>query len=203
MYQLSLGWIDAIGTETLATRYLSPELLATAPKTARRAAWLAGRILVAHATGWTPLPVLPLGPQGKPLPIDTTMPAFNISHSQGLAAVLTGPPGQTVGCDIEQRRPRPRLMQIAQAYFSAPEIQWIQSLAGAEQEAGFWKLWTLREAILKFRGDSVWQMRSLSLSPLAPFTDTYFVQYSEWRKFSIACCLQSRATVNIQAAELD
>lgn len=197
MYQLNLGWIDTIGTEALASRYLSPELLSTAPETARRAAWLAGRILLAKATRTMPLPLLPLGPTGKPLPADAAMSAFNISHSQGLVAVLTGPAGQTVGCDIEKLRPRPMLIRIAEAYFSAAEVQWIRSIKGPEQDAAFWKLWTLREAILKFRGDSVWQMQSLTLSPWEPYTDEYCVQHRQWQKFSISCCLQSPAVVRI------
>ncbi|WP_180984198.1 4'-phosphopantetheinyl transferase superfamily protein [Castellaniella caeni] len=195
--RLVLARIDACASEALAREHLSAALLAQAPQqpAARRAAWLAGRVLLACLLGQGRLPALPVGPSGKPLPASPTMPAFSISHSGGFIAVLLGPDQQPVGCDIELLRPRAGLMTIARQYFSQAETVHLESLHGTPAQAdAFWTLWTVREALLKRQGHSVWDMANLAVQPHPPYSRTHAVQHQLAQGLSIACCLARLAT---------
>lgn len=208
--RLVLAPIDEYGSEAMAQAYLSEAFLEQAPgDPAPRAAWLAGRVLLSRLLNQGLLPPLPVAPSGKPLPVSPAMPAFSISHSCGFIAVLLGPDGQSVGCDIERLRPRKGLMDIARHYFSPPEVAHLEQcsarMAGIakggvnEQTTAFWKSWTLREAILKQQERSVWDMADIRLWPQPPYSDVHAVQC--WHKdgISIACCLTEPAEVVIES----
>lgn len=202
---LVLAPIAAWASEAQAIRCLSGELLTQAPDSPRRPRWLAGRILLSHLLGKGPLPPLPLSLSGKPQPAryaDSAMPempAFSISHSGGHVAVLIGPDARPVGCDIEQICPRKGLMSIARHYFSTAEIKWLDGLGGSQaQAAAFWQLWTLREAILKQQGRSVWEMAAIELQPQPPYSGEYVLQHWRRHDFSLACCLASPVEVIIE-----
>ena len=120
---------------------------------ARRQQWLAGRALLAEAmftfTGCEMLPAMQISPQGKPSFVDPSLPSFSLSHSKNCLQLVLCAAGET-GCDVEQMRPRPRYLDIAQAAFSDTEFQWL--LGQASPQTAFWQLWCLREAWLKQQG---------------------------------------------------
>lgn len=86
---------------------------------------------------------------------------FNISHSGGVVAVFVAGGFSSsfrLGCDVECLRPRKNFLEIASEYFSFEEYEWI--IQGEKKELlRFYTLWTAKEAWLKSRGQSVFDMR--------------------------------------------
>lgn len=134
----------------------------------RRQQWRAGRALLAETlftfTGCKMLPAMRISPHGKPSFVDPTLPHFSLSHSKNCLQLVLCAAGET-GCDVEQMRPRPRYLDVAQAAFSENEFQWL--VGQNNPQTAFWQLWCLREAWLKQQGASVWQMDRISLDPAA------------------------------------
>lgn len=145
--------------------WLSEHLLAQAPTGKRRDAWLAGRVLLAQLTQQQPLAELRLQPSGKPAFCAPQLPNFNISHSGDFVLVAVVDDGE-VGCDIELIRERRGYLKLAQQVFSEPEYTWLLAQPSTQRCEAFWLLWTVREAILKQRGASVWQMSELAIDPV-------------------------------------
>ncbi|AER34116.1 4'-phosphopantetheinyl transferase AcpT [Pantoea ananatis PA13] len=122
---------------------------------ARRAGWLAGRVMLASVI--SPLPEIVVGQHGKPAFSTDVRLWFNLSHSGDDIALLLSDEGD-VGCDIEVLRPRAGWRSLAENLFSAQEQAQIAAEAPEQQLAAFWRIWTLKEAIIKQRGASAWQM---------------------------------------------
>lgn len=89
-------------------------------------------------------------PSGQPDlagPRGITLPSVSLSHSRGwvaCAASMGGP----VGIDIEVRRAGRAIVDIARFAFGPREIDRVAQ----EGEAGFYRIWTLREALAKATG---------------------------------------------------
>jgi len=77
--------------------------------------------------------------------------AISLAHSGDRVACALGRVA-ALGVDLEVIRPRPRLLAFARRFYSAAEVAALESLAGADQLAAFYDIWTLREAWLKARG---------------------------------------------------
>ena len=93
------------------------------------------------------------GDRGKPsLSIATPSNlSFNLSHSKKIALyaiTLTS----SIGIDIEYLRPMPDALQLAKRFFSPKEYEAIAQLSPPEQQRGFLKAWTAKEAYLKAKG---------------------------------------------------
>jgi 4'-phosphopantetheinyl transferase len=90
------------------------------------------------------------GSHGKPYLSGSDL-QFNITHSHDLllAAFVQG---QEVGIDVERVRPERPVLSLARRYYTPAEVQWLQSLPGADQARSFFRLWTLKESFLKARG---------------------------------------------------
>ena len=91
---------------------------------------------------------------GKPYAMVEGVPApvsFNVSHSgnDGLIA-LTG--SRSVGIDLEQRRPQVDLDGVAARVFGAGERAALAGLTGRNKLDLFYRLWTIKEALIKARG---------------------------------------------------
>lgn len=86
-------------------------------------------------------------------PLDRTL-QFNWSHSGGTALIAVAR-GCAPGVDIEQLRPRPRAMQLAERFFHPEETAALLALDKSEQERGFLQLWTAKEAVLKAMGRGI------------------------------------------------
>lgn len=120
--------------EFLLSRALLAQVLAEAPELAGDAIRLdrapSGRLLLAAPAGWH----------------------ISLSHAAGLAAVLLA----RAPCGVDIERPRPvRVQGIAARYFAAAEQAWLAALPPAAQQQGFFRLWTLKEAAAKARGEGI------------------------------------------------
>ncbi|HDS4946839.1 4'-phosphopantetheinyl transferase AcpT [Klebsiella aerogenes] len=176
MYQLILGHISI-----LSALPLPPVLMAQAPDGPRRASWLAGRALLAHAT--TPLMDIQYGEQGKPAFPPGCERWFNLSHSGNHIALLLSDEGE-VGCDIEVIRPRNGWQRLANALFSEGEHQELEREPPERQLAAFWRIWTRKEALVKQRGGSAWQMTSVD----SAFHGALSLSQIQYEGLSIAVC---------------
>ena len=84
--------------------------------------------------------------------------AISLAHSGDGVACALGTVA-ALGVDVEAIRPRPRILAFARRFYSAAEVAWLESLAGADQCAAFYDIWTLREAWLKARGSGLRELR--------------------------------------------
>ncbi len=76
---------------------------------------------------------------------------FNLSHSGDRALLAVSRHGP-IGVDIEAaRRGRP-FRRLARRFFHPAEYDWLQGLPAGDIAAGFYRLWTLKEAYLKAIG---------------------------------------------------
>jgi 4'-phosphopantetheinyl transferase len=125
-----------------------------APRDAARFAVGRGRLREILAT-YVGLPPAALrfeyGEHGKPAlgGAGRAPPFFNLSHSHGLAVLGVCHDAQ-IGLDIEAVRPIKE--DIADQFFSAGERQALSRLADSDQQAGFFRCWTRKEAFIKCVG---------------------------------------------------
>jgi 4'-phosphopantetheinyl transferase len=92
---------------------------------------------------------------GKPRLASPAPPAlaFNLTHTDGLVAVVVGDGGCTeVGVDAERIRPLPRLAALAQRFFAASEAHDLECAPPDARARRFFAYWTLKEAWAKARG---------------------------------------------------
>lgn len=94
------------------------------------------------------------GAQGKPAVSKNPLIDFNLTHSEGMAAlaVTTGCP---LGLDLEHLRPIPDMEEIASRYFCPEEAAELLSLAPGERDRAFFRCWTRKEAYIKAVGDGL------------------------------------------------
>jgi 4'-phosphopantetheinyl transferase len=92
------------------------------------------------------------GPHGKPfLVAGAAAPlAFNVSHSAGRALVAIGQ--RAIGVDIECLERKGDLDLIAKGVFTAAEQAELAARAAAERITLFFRLWTVKETLIKARG---------------------------------------------------
>lgn len=187
MFETACGPIGELSQPEQVSGWLGEDLLAQMPSGKRQRAWLAGRVLLAQSIPMQPLPAFLLAPNGKPTFSHAEFPAFNISHSGDCVFVATTMRGQ-IGCDVELIRQRPASLEIARHYFSSREYAWLAAQPEEEVCAEFWRLWTAREAILKQKGESVWQMQHIQLDPETLATPEVAVShwYQNGHSFAVA-----------------
>lgn len=161
---------------------VTPETL-----TLRQKQSLTGRLLLAQLLDLTSLPPICCHLHGKPYFADRDLPAFSIAHSGESVVVLLGQQA-AVGCDIEKARDRKQLCALAKAYFSETEFNWLLGKPEAERVNAFFQLWTLREAIIKQKGDTVWDMKSFSLDPESLCLPDLHLWHHQHADLHIACC---------------
>ena len=188
MYRLFLGKIS-----TLSTRPLPHKLAAQAPQGSRRASWLAGRVLLAQAL--SPLPEIIYAEHGKPGFSGETGLWFNLSHSGDDIALLLSDEGE-VGCDIEVIRPRDNWQTLANTVFSLGEHAEVEAEHPEQQLAAFWRIWTRKEAIVKQRGGSAWQIVSVDSTAL---TSSLSVSQCQIDTLSLAVCTPTPFTLTADA----
>jgi 4'-phosphopantetheinyl transferase len=76
----------------------------------------------------------------------------NLSHTPGLVACAETGIGD-VGVDVEEVRAAP--LDVADRFFSPPEIEALGMTPAHEQSDAFYTLWTLKESFVKARGDGL------------------------------------------------
>src|SRR5262249_20847138 len=92
-------------------------------------------------------------PSGRPIVRNAScdrVPSISLSHSGGWVAVAASDAG-VIGLDIEVHRPHRNFKGIATAAFG-PKEQWLVAADGA---AGFYRIWTLKEAMAKASGEGI------------------------------------------------
>jgi len=113
------------------------------------------RLLLGHYLKLAPEAVsLTTSLHGKPELSDDAVLRFNLSHSGGLA-IYALTLKQAIGIDIEQIRPTPYALSIAQRHWTKDEVQALEIYAATGEgnlEAGFLTCWTRKEAWLKAIG---------------------------------------------------
>ncbi|MBU8977023.1 MULTISPECIES: 4'-phosphopantetheinyl transferase superfamily protein [unclassified Lysobacter] len=113
--------------------------------------WLAAELGV-------PPPALPLGRDARGRPrLGGALGAWdcNWSHSGDGLLIALGH-GVRVGIDLEHLRPRARALDLAQRYFTAPELAWLHAApSAAVRDHGFLRLWCAKEAVLKAHGHGI------------------------------------------------
>jgi 4'-phosphopantetheinyl transferase len=76
---------------------------------------------------------------------------FNLSVCDGLIAILIAD-GRHVGVDVEGIRPLDNLMEMAEQFFAAAEVDDLRKTPEADRLERFFRYWTLKEAYVKARG---------------------------------------------------
>lgn len=77
--------------------------------------------------------------------------AFNLSHSDDLALIAIG--GADIGVDLEHIRAQPDSAAIAERFFTAAEVDYMNRLPSHLQAQAFFSCWTRKEAFVKARGE--------------------------------------------------
>ena len=74
------------------------------------------------------------------------------SHSGDGLLIALGE-GVQLGVDCERVHPRPRALELARRFFTAPEHDWLAAFApGAARDLAFLRLWCAKESVLKAHG---------------------------------------------------
>jgi 4'-phosphopantetheinyl transferase len=79
---------------------------------------------------------------------------FNLSHTAG-AAVIAITQHRQVGIDVERIRMDTNAMELAERFFSRPEVEWLRSQPASEQIPAFFTCWTGKEAYIKAHGEGL------------------------------------------------
>lgn len=81
-------------------------------------------------------------------------PGFNLSHAGGVALLAVTPEhdGTSVPLGVDIERYRPMLSDLARRYFTPGEVAELEDLAPERREAGFFRCWTRKEAMIKALG---------------------------------------------------
>ena len=76
---------------------------------------------------------------------------FNLSHTEGVTVFAIARHRQ-VGIDVERIRPDTNALELAERFFSHPEVQWLRLQPASEQIPSFFTCWTGKEAYIKAYG---------------------------------------------------
>ena len=89
-----------------------------------------------------------IGANGKPELAGAEEIRFNLSHTEGTAA-LAITRDRAVGIDVERIRDNVEILDLADRFFSRTEADWLRSQLASEQPSAFFACWTAKEALLK------------------------------------------------------
>ena len=76
---------------------------------------------------------------------------FNLSHTEGLVACVTGPVPQ-LGVDVENVNRITPCDEIAKRFFAGAEYEYFRNAPPALRRDAFFRIWTLKEAYIKAEG---------------------------------------------------
>jgi len=112
---------------------------------------------------------------------------FNLSHTDGLAVCAVAL-DRVIGVDVENLNHKPSL-DIAHRFFAPSEADYLNGLPEERRTAAFFALWTLKEAYIKARGDSLSLPLDRFIFKLDPITVTFAPDMnddsSRWRFFHL------------------
>jgi len=99
------------------------------------------------------------GEHGKPHVLgEGSGPSFNVSHS-GTHGLIAFAPSGRLGVDLEARKPRENFDGLGARVYGAREMVALRNASGSEKAEVFYRLWALKEALIKALGTG------FSLSP--------------------------------------
>ncbi len=78
--------------------------------------------------------------------------AFNVSHSGTWGLIAFASSGRRLGVDLEMRKPRENLVGIGARVYGARELAALRDAQGDARVQAFYRLWTLKEALIKAVG---------------------------------------------------
>jgi 4'-phosphopantetheinyl transferase len=88
---------------------------------------------------------------GKPELAEDRGAYFNLSHTEGLAAIgITRV--SSIGVDVESTRRKVEALQLADRFFSRKEAEWVRAQAEPMRASCFLACWTAKEAYVKAHG---------------------------------------------------
>lgn len=123
---------------------------------------------------------------GKPALIDAPGLFFNLSHSEGLAALGVSRAGE-LGVDVEHERALKE--NVAERFFSERENNVLRALPEGEQLAAFYRCWTRKEAMVKAVGEGLsipLDSFDVTLAPGAPAHVERFAGEADARVWALA-----------------
>ncbi len=95
---------------------------------------------------------------GKPVIVSPKGWFYNISHSNDLGICAIG--SMELGIDLEYIKKKRDYLSIAETWFTADEYKKINT-PGKKGRELFYHLWTRKESVIKQKGKSVWNMKSM------------------------------------------
>ena len=108
------------------------------------------RHILASATGLDPRAlVFHTNDHGKPY-LEGGGVEFNLSHSGDVIAIAVA--SDPVGIDVEQIRESLEPLEIAERFFRPEEVAWLASRPAEQLRPAFFRMWTLKEAVIKADG---------------------------------------------------
>jgi 4'-phosphopantetheinyl transferase len=114
---------------------------------------------------------------------------FSFSDSGDLALLAVGR-GCALGADVEWRRPLSDLAGVAERFFAAEECAALFALPEAAREAGFYRLWTRKEAYIKALGTGLGHALAKFVVTIA-IGDARLVSVDGDRAAAAQCALRS------------
>ena len=95
------------------------------------------------------------GSHGKPsLAWPEIRLSFNLSHSAHAAAIVVAN-GAAAGVDVEEIRGDRSCEDISRRFFSPAENRWLDSAPDSDRTLHFFRLWTVKEAVVKANGQGL------------------------------------------------
>jgi 4'-phosphopantetheinyl transferase len=79
---------------------------------------------------------------------------FNLSHTEGVTVFAIARRRQ-VGVDVERIRADTNALELAERFFSPPEVRWLRSQPAAQHIPSFFTCWTAKEAYIKAQGEGL------------------------------------------------
>ncbi len=79
---------------------------------------------------------------------------FNLSHTHG-TTVFAMSRGRQVGIDVEKIREQTNTLELAERFFSRPEVDWLRAQPASEHVSSFFGCWTAKEAYIKAHGQGL------------------------------------------------
>jgi phosphopantetheinyl transferase len=118
------------------------------------------RTLLAELLGTTPGKIeLTSGSSGRPeLARGDSSIVFNLAHSGDMIVCAAASGTPCLGIDLEDTAKKHDIDAISAEYFSREENSQLQRLSAAEKTERFYILWTLKEAYLKSKGESIFSL---------------------------------------------
>jgi 4'-phosphopantetheinyl transferase len=104
---------------------------------------------------------------------------FNLSHTEGVT-VFAIARNRQVGVDVERVRADTNAMELAERFFSRPEVEWLRAQPAAQHIPSFFSCWTAKEAYIKAQGEGLsLPLSSFGVLPRPPGSGLHLEVYGD------------------------